>query len=84
MRITKWHVGKLVILWSWGALIAALSLTIFLSSPVTASPLAHLVALSVALLTLLVLSSLTWIWLGGREGDSTGLPTEETDDSDDE
>ena len=69
MPITKWHPGKLIILWSWGGIFAALALTSFLSSPVDASPVFHLVALLVALLILVALSVITWKWLTSREID---------------
>jgi hypothetical protein len=29
MKISKWHPGKLIILWSWGGLVAGLALTHF-------------------------------------------------------
>jgi hypothetical protein len=67
MSISKWHSGKLIILWSWGGLFAALALTQFLGSKVESSPMAHLLELLVALLILLALSVVTWKWLGGRE-----------------
>lgn len=69
MTVAKWHSGKLVILWSWGGLFAGLALTHFLSAPVTASPLTHLLSLAFALMVLLALSILTWQWLSGREGE---------------
>ena len=69
MRISKWHFGKLIILWSWGALIAALALTAYFVSPVAASPRLHLVELLVAIILLAALSGITWRWLSGRELD---------------
>jgi hypothetical protein len=67
MSISKWHPGKLIILWSWGGLLAALALTQFLGSKVESSPIAHLLDLLIALLILLALSAVTWKWLSGRE-----------------
>jgi hypothetical protein len=67
MSISKWHPGKLILLWSWGGLFAALALTLFLGSKVESSPIAHLVELLIALLILLALSVVTWKWLDGRE-----------------
>jgi hypothetical protein len=67
MKISKWHVGKLVILWSWGGLVAALALTYFLSGSVFSSPAVHLLSFGIALVVLLALSALTWHWLTGRE-----------------
>jgi hypothetical protein len=67
VKISKWHPGKLIILWSWGGLAVALSLTHFLSGSVTESPFSHLASLVIALVTLGALSALTWHWLSGRE-----------------
>jgi hypothetical protein len=70
-RITRWHPGKLIILWSWGVLIAGLAITRFLTTPVEESPLVHLVELTTALIILVGLSIVTWKWLGDRK--SKGL-----------
>ena len=67
VTIRKWHPGKLIILWAWGGVAAALALTFFLSSPVKDTPAHHLVELLFVLLALFVLSGITWHWLGGRE-----------------
>jgi cytochrome b561 len=67
VAIRNWHWGKLVILWAWGGVIAALLLTDFLSTPVQASPLVHLLELIGFVLILLILSCVTWRWLSGRE-----------------
>ena len=67
VSIRKWHPGKLVILWVWGGVAVALALTRFLSSPVRDAPGEHLVELIFALVALLVLSGITWYWLGGKE-----------------
>jgi hypothetical protein len=69
MRISHWHPGKLILLWSWGGIIAGLALTSFLATPVALSPLTHLLALLTALLILVGLSVITWIWLGDRKSD---------------
>jgi hypothetical protein len=67
MRIKKWHFGKLIILWSWGGLLAALSLTLFLSGPVSASPVLHLLSFGATFAILVTLSAITWHWLSGKE-----------------
>ena len=69
MRISKWHFGKLIILWSWGALLAALALTSYFVSPVAASPRLHLGEMLIAIFILAALSAITWRWLSGRELD---------------
>jgi hypothetical protein len=67
MKIPNWHPGKLIILWSWGGLVAALGMTHFLSGSVSASPGLHLASFFIALVILLALSAVTWHWLSGRE-----------------
>lgn len=67
MNIARWHPGKLIILWAWGALISALALTTFLATPVQVSPIIHLISLLTALGVLIVLSVVTWKWLGDRD-----------------
>jgi membrane protein DedA with SNARE-associated domain len=70
MSVRKWHVGKLVILWAWGGIVAALVLTAFESSKVESSPGLHLCELIFVLVVALVLSAMTWIWLGDRKTES--------------
>ena len=67
MSVRKWHYGKIVILWAWGGVVAALSLTLFMSQPVESSPVAHLVEVVLVLLITAALSIITWHWLGGKE-----------------
>jgi heme/copper-type cytochrome/quinol oxidase subunit 4 len=67
MAVRKWHSGKLVILWAWGGVGAALAMTRFLSGATADSPLEHLLALVFTLLVLILLTVITWWWLGGRE-----------------
>ena len=67
MSIRKWHPGKLIILWTWGGVATALALTDFLNRPVRSAALLPSVELVFVLLCLLVLSGITWHWLGGRE-----------------
>ena len=67
MSIRKWQAGKLVLLWAWGGLLAALSLTSFLSEPVRTSPWLHLIELATCMIILISLSVLTWHWLGRKE-----------------
>lgn len=67
MPIRRWHAGKLVILWAWGGLVAALLLTQFLGEPARSTPLLHLFELAGSLLVLIALSVVSWRWLGGKE-----------------
>jgi hypothetical protein len=69
MAIRKWHPGKLIILWAWGGIAVALALARFLMSEVQDSPAAHLIEILFVLLVLLVLSGVTWHWLGDRESE---------------
>ena len=68
VTIRRWHWGKIVILWAWGSLVAALLLTQFLSQEASADPGVSLVSLVTSLMILGALSTVTWIWLGGKEG----------------
>ena len=68
MPVTSWHKGKLIILWCWGVLLGGLALTAFVTTPVENAPTAHLLELLFTLAVPLVLSILTWRWLGAREG----------------
>jgi len=67
MPIRKWHPGKLVILWVWGGIALAFALTDFLTRSLRESPLMHLFEITFVLLGLLVLTAITWHWLGGKE-----------------
>lgn len=68
MSIAKWHPGKLIILWSWGTLFAALALTSFLATRATeSSKISHTVTFLAAIFILIALSAITWRWLTGRE-----------------
>jgi hypothetical protein len=67
MSIRRWHVGKLIIVWAWGCIAAALALTDFLTRPVFSAPLLHLFELMFVVLCALALSGITWHWLGGKE-----------------
>jgi hypothetical protein len=68
MNIRRWHWGKLVILWSWGGLIAALLMTRFLSQEVGIDPLTSTVSFLLAAAILLSVTVVTWVWLGGKDG----------------
>lgn len=67
MSIQKWHFGKLIVLWSWGGLFSALALTDVMTAKSSESPGFHLGELVVVVIVLIVLSVITWRWLGGKE-----------------
>ena len=67
MAIRKWHFGKLVILWAWGAVLSALVLTHFASTPVSDTLILHACEIVFVLFILLLLSTVTWLWLGSKE-----------------
>jgi hypothetical protein len=69
VSIRQWHWGKIALLWGWGGVLVALLLTNFLSSPATESPARSTVMFLGSLVILIALSTLTWIWLGGKEPD---------------
>ena len=68
IKIQRWHWGKIVILWAWGGLVAALLLTSFLSKEAREQPTLSSLS-SVGFLAVLgALTVITWIWLGGKDG----------------
>jgi hypothetical protein len=67
LDIRRWHWGKIVILWAWGGVLVALLLTNFLSSPATITPALSTITFLGGLLILLVLTAITWKWLGGKD-----------------
>jgi hypothetical protein len=71
MGIRKWHFGKLIILWCWCGVPAALFITDFQLGRADASVGRHLFDLAGALSLLLFLSAVTWHWLGDRAEDKS-------------
>lgn len=67
MSIRQWHWGKIVILWAWGAVLAAALLAQFVAEPVGNAPGLSALSLGLSFLILLLLSAVTWRWLGGKE-----------------
>jgi len=67
VRIRRWHWGKIVILWAWGGLVAALLMSTFLSRKVEEDPMVSSLSSLGSVLILGVLTLVTWIWLGGKE-----------------
>jgi hypothetical protein len=66
-RIHRWHWGKLVILWSWGSVIVALLIAQFLATPAREQPGVASMTFLGSLFILAALSTVTWVWLGGKE-----------------
>lgn len=72
MSVRSWHPGKLVLLWAWGAVLVVVAFTVLsgMETPTSGLGLALGFVLIVALVGIpAVLSVLTWVWLGGREGE---------------
>jgi hypothetical protein len=67
MQIGKWHVGKLVILWLWGGVPAALCLNFSQSVDVKSAPFRYLASLLAGILLLAALSVVTWKWFSAKE-----------------
>lgn len=67
MSIRRWHWGKIVILWTWGGLLAALLLTRFLSQSVHDDMTISSLSFLSSVLILVVLTVITWIWLGAKD-----------------
>jgi hypothetical protein len=70
--IRRWHWGKLVILWAWGSVIVAFLLAVFVPNEPREQPWVSSLALLGSVVTLVVLSSVTWHWLGSKEDGSGG------------
>ena len=64
MAIRKWHVGKIILLWTWGVLLSAIILRIIIGTTDAFQGLLLVVALLAILITL---SVITWKWFGGKE-----------------
>jgi hypothetical protein len=56
-----------VILWAWGGLIVALLLTRFLSQKAELEPAVSALTLLGSVFILLVLTIITWLWLGRKD-----------------
>lgn len=67
MAIQRWHWGKLVIVWAWGGMIAAVLLTSFVARDAGIAPVWSAFSLIAGLTILAALTAVTWRWLGGKE-----------------
>lgn len=67
VSISRWHWGKIAILWAWGGGVVALLLAGFLALPATQSPVSSTFMFLTSVVILVALSSVTWLWLGGKE-----------------
>jgi len=67
VSIRRWHYGKLILLWAWGILVCVgIVFTIpHVNSFVVGFPLIALIPT-----ILILLSVITWKWLGGKEGET--------------
>ena len=63
MHITRWHYGKLIILWTWGASLTAFAFHLLAKS----GPIIGTVLLAIVGGIPAVLSILTWKWLSGKD-----------------
>lgn len=64
VAVRKWHVGKIILLWAWGIGLDAFSLHVLESTQNFVLGTAIIVAI---VGIFLVLSVITWKWLGGKE-----------------
>ena len=68
MAIRKWHVGKVILLWAWGAIFCGIIiLTIIGTKEWSPGPGLGLMLILTLLTILIALSVITWKWLGGKE-----------------
>jgi hypothetical protein len=73
--IKHWHWGKIAVLWAWGVAVSG-PLFAYSWTPGRADSLSsdRAAAFVGAVAILLALSSVTWIWLGGKEPVGPGAP----------
>ena len=64
MAIPKWHVGNIVLLWSWGVFLCLVLIQVIIK---TASFVPGFILIGLMLAILIVLSVITWKWFGGKE-----------------
>lgn len=68
MAIRKWHVGKVILLWAWGAVFCGIIiLTIIGTKEWSPGPGLGLILVTTLLGILITLSVITWKWFGGKE-----------------
>jgi hypothetical protein len=67
MSIRRWHYGKLILLWSWAALLCGLALTLFVTADASKWRLLLTADLSFVVVLLIALSIITWHWLGAKD-----------------
>jgi predicted membrane channel-forming protein YqfA (hemolysin III family) len=84
MAVARWHYGKIVLLWVWGVALMGIVFTSIqaLSHPQSASQLIFAFLLLALLAAIpLVLSIVTWKWLGGKETEATAVKEEQESNS---
>ena len=64
MTIKNWHVGKLVILWAWSGVLAAVLINVL---RVVDNPVVGFILILAIVAAPIALSVLTWRWLSGKE-----------------
>ena len=66
MNIPRWHYGKLILLWAWGAVLTVFAL--YLLQEISSERFVAGTLLILAVLAIpIALSVITWKWLGGKE-----------------
>ena len=69
-RVQAWHCGKLIILWTWGGLLIGLAyfFLVDLELDDNTDLTVGFAAVAALLIIPVILSAITWVWLGGKEG----------------
>ena len=75
-RIRGWHYGKLIILWTWGGLLMGLSYfsLIDLEPDNNVDLTMGFAAIAALLVIPIILSAITWMWLGGKQNSAVRAP----------
>ena len=66
MAIQRWHVGKLILLWAWSVLLAAVLIGIIRSLD-NRQFVVGFMLIGALLGIAILMSMITWKWLGGKE-----------------
>ena len=69
MKVRTWHVGKIVILWAWGAAAIVVGLQVLkdFEKTLTEHVLIGFALLILLLIIPIILSVVTWQWFSGKE-----------------
>jgi hypothetical protein len=80
VALRNWRVGKLIILWAWGALVSVVAYINYPRVPIDRPLTGHLLWIAV-LVPPVVLTILSWRWLTARETSNDNVATNTESDA---